>query len=165
MKGHSSYEQFERERLCLLAETNKFLEKVMSGYYCGKCKINYYDIDYCPCCKQEQKPMTRELAVLRTSEELVESLEALGLLKFDEVKKPDYNNVYKVTKEVLEAVKALIKINNKNDFVSTTVGDFVLNDEVKELRFINRIQIGKFTRVLFKDGSYSQGYIEDLIQP
>lgn len=109
--------------------------------------------------------MTRELAVLRTSEELVESLEALGLLKFDEVKKPDYNNVYKVTKEVLEAVKALIKINNKNDFVSTTVGDFVLNDEVKELRFINRIQIGKFTRVLFKDGSYSQGYIEDLIQP
>lgn len=85
--------------------------------------------------------MTREEAIRITEQcamqypyVFVQCLEALGLLKFDEVKKPDFNNVYKVTKEVLEAIKALLKIDNKNNFVSTIVGDFVgpKSDEIKK---------------------------------
>lgn len=123
-------EEIERERLRLLNESNSFIASI----------------------KKEQSKMTREEAVKRIadkignhfrSDTMVNCLEALGLLKFDEVLKKT-NKVFQVTKEALQAIKDLIGVSNENNFVCTRIGDFVYQS-LKE-------EVVKFDHVLFPDG-------------
>jgi len=123
----------ERERLRLLAETNKFLSNV----------------------DQEQSKMTRELAELRLrginkgawQDNLITALEALGLLKFEEEKKDNKRwliagedgNFVATTAQIKDALKGFFDLKEVSKFDDVNVSKPLSSVPFKDLEIIHSI--------------------------
>lgn len=92
----------------------EFWDNIPNGgdYYCMKHNVRYHNLDHCYKCrneKQEQMKMTREEAKEKVLSwtSLVDALETLGLLKFEEAPERGNKTIYQcgITESNLKALE------------------------------------------------------------